>query len=103
MWPFKKNQVTIPSVHFDHASGNDFDKNAENDFNLWLSNQNGKLPKICCTRFQQAIDDNEIKYSYRDTSSIDETAWYIEGMWHIYFCPFYRLNIQGGRFGNVEV
>ena len=101
MWLFKKKQISIPSIHMDHSSGMDYDKDAENKFNQWLSNQNGKLPKVCCSRFQHAIDEKEIKYSYINTISVDETAWYVEGMWHIYFCPFCGSNIQGGGFGKI--
>lgn len=103
MWPFSKKNKTYPSIHLDHASGPDFDKNSEEKFKKWLSGLNGQIPGICCDRFKQAVEEHEIKFSYSDTTAVDETAWYIEGMWHIYYCPFCGKHIKGGGFGSFDV
>lgn len=102
MWSFAKKQSNHPSIHLDHASGPEYDDKEKVKFDKWISSLNGQIPEICCDRFIAAIDEKEIKFAYADTLDVDETGWYIEGMWHIYYCPFCGKNIKGGGFGSFD-
>jgi hypothetical protein len=55
--------------------------------------------KYCCVRFAEAVNANEILHS----ESHDETDWYIEGLWHIYYCPFCGADVKGQGWGEFEV
>jgi hypothetical protein len=58
------------------------------------SGENGqkrmKSTGSCCARFAEVIKLNEILHS----EDHDETEWYFDGLWHIYYCPFCRSNIK---------
>jgi hypothetical protein len=57
-----------------------------------------KTLKYCCTRFAEAVNEKEIKHS----SSNDETEWFIDGLWHLYYCPFCGSFIKGKGYGKYE-
>ena len=59
-------------------------------------------PGSCCGRFKEAAKHEEICFSYSDTNKIDETAWYIDKLWHIYYCPFCGKFIKGEGFGDFD-
>ena len=102
MWPTAKNSSSRPSIHLDHASGPEYDDGEKKKFNAWIGRQKEQMPDICCDRFMSAIKEREIKFSYSNNSDVDETAWYVEGMWHIYYCPFCGKNVKGGGFGSFD-
>jgi hypothetical protein len=55
--------------------------------------------KICCERFKEFYEGGEITFAYTDTEEIDETQWFIEGLAHLYYCPFCGEYIKGRGFG----
>jgi len=57
---------------------------------------------LCCERFRDAYAAGEILYAYKETSRIDETAWIIDGLWHMYYCPFCGAFIKGQGFGDYD-
>lgn len=58
-----------------------------------------KPEKICCERFQDFYETGEIVFAYADTQEIDETQWFIDGLAHLYYCPFCGEYIKGRGFG----
>ena len=61
-----------------------------------------KITEVCCERFYEWYQSGEISYAYERHSNIDETEWIIDGMAHIYFCPFCGAFIKGHGFGNYD-
>ncbi len=53
---------------------------------------------VCCDRFYEAYVADEISHAYEEHSEIDETEWFISGLWHLYFCPFCGTSIVGRGF-----
>ena len=58
--------------------------------------------KLCCERFAEWYHSGEIQYAYENHTNIDETEWIIDGMAHIYYCPFCGAFIKGHGFGNFD-
>ncbi|MDD2467250.1 MAG: hypothetical protein PHI97_24955 [Desulfobulbus sp.] len=58
--------------------------------------------EVCCDRFFEAYVSNEISYAYEKHANIDETQWYISGLWHLYYCPFCGTWIKGRGFGREK-
>jgi len=58
-----------------------------------------KLTDLCCERFYDAYLPDEISFAYEEHAEIDETDWYISGLWHLYYCPFCGAAIKGRGFG----
>ncbi|MFH1876714.1 MAG: hypothetical protein ABH865_07465 [Candidatus Omnitrophota bacterium] len=63
--------------------------------------ENTKI-EYCCSRFKEAVQNDEICFSYSNTNKIDETAWAIDKLWHIYYCPFCGKFIKGEGFGDFD-
>jgi hypothetical protein len=65
-----------------------------------------KTPKrirYCCERFALAVKEKEIMHSYSSPrATIDETTWFINTLWHLYYCPFCGAFIKGKGFGNYD-
>jgi len=57
---------------------------------------------LCCERFAESYGRGEICYSYEDSPEDDETEWYIDGFYHLYYCPFCGAFIKGHGFGNYD-
>jgi hypothetical protein len=74
----------------------------ENDFFENIEIFRFKEPEHCCTRFSEAVLKGEILYAYKEFDDIDETAWFVESKWHIYFCPFCGTNVRGIGFGSYH-
>jgi hypothetical protein len=55
--------------------------------------------KYCCDRFRDFAKEDEIIYAYKYSRAIDETAWIVDGHFHIYYCPFCGTYIKGRGFG----
>ena len=53
----------------------------------------------CCTRFSEAVAAEEIMHS----ADNDETEWFIDGLWHIYFCPFCGTDVRGSGWGEYGI
>lgn len=47
-----------------------------------------QLEEVCCERFYEAYLAGEICYAYEKSQEIDETEWYVNELWHLYYCPF---------------
>ncbi|MFA5793590.1 MAG: hypothetical protein WC980_00770 [Candidatus Brocadiia bacterium] len=60
-----------------------------------------KKDKYCCSRFAEFVKEGEFYYAYEDCKDIDETAWVISGVCHMYYCPFCGKYIKGRGFGVV--
>lgn len=60
-------------------------------------------PEFCCPRFEKAVVNREIHFSYDNSNGIDETAWFINTLWHIYYCPFCGTFIKGEGFGDYDL
>ena len=91
----------------DYASGKDNIDEEIEAFNKWFVALNGRHPEPCCECFAEAVKEGEIKFSYSQHTAIeqpeiDETAWYVEGMWHLYYCPFCGADVKGGGFGSYR-
>ncbi len=99
---FKKVKKEEPSFHFDYSSGKDDISEEIQAHSEWLAELDGNLPDLCCERFKDAVESKDIKFSYSEIEEIDETAWYVEGMWHLYFCPFCGKEIKGLGFGSYR-
>lgn len=99
---FKKNKTEEPFFHIDYSSGKDDISQETQALKNWLNELDGNLPDICCVRFQDAVESKDIKFSYSNDNEIDETAWYVEGKWHLYFCPFCGNKIKGVGFGSFR-
>src|SRR5271157_1578214 len=52
--------------------------------------------KYCCERFSEALKNNEVVHGSKN----DETEWFIDGLWHIYYCPFCGASIKGRGWGD---
>jgi hypothetical protein len=103
MWPFKKKETA--SIHIDYIANPKYVSEMEEDFKNKLSELKSEILKPCCSRFTVAVSDGEIRYAYENVcgiNDIDETAWFIEGKWHIYFCPFCGKDIRGVGFGSYH-
>ena len=61
-----------------------------------------KIKVFCCERFKESYELGEISYSYENHSEIDETEWYINGFYHLYYCPFCGAFIKGYGYGNYD-
>ena len=61
-----------------------------------------KVRTFCCERFKASYERGEISYSYESRRDIDETEWYINEFYHLYYCPFCGAFIKGYGFGNYE-
>jgi hypothetical protein len=61
-----------------------------------------KIKKVCCERFNEWYQSGEICYAYEGNQAIDETEWYIDGIGHLYYCPFCGAFIKGYGFGNYD-
>jgi hypothetical protein len=61
-----------------------------------------KVRTFCCERFKECYERGEISYSYESPRDIDETEWYINEFYHLYYCPFCGAFIKGYGFGNYE-
>jgi hypothetical protein len=57
-----------------------------------------KQAEVCCKRFYEAYLADEISHAYEVHSEIDETEWFISGLWHLYYCPFCGTFIKGRGF-----
>jgi hypothetical protein len=57
---------------------------------------------LCCERFKESYERGEISYSYENSSDIDETEWYIDEFYHLYYCPFCGAFIKGHGSGNYD-
>ena len=57
---------------------------------------------LCCEQFRQSYELGEITYAYEDGNDIDETEWFINEFYHIYYCPFCGAYIKGYGYGNYE-
>jgi hypothetical protein len=57
---------------------------------------------LCCERFRKSYEQGEISYSYEQSDDADETEWYINYLWHLYYCPFCGAFIKGYGFGDYE-
>lgn len=68
------------------------------EFNRQLTGT--KPENFCCERFHDCYKEREILFAYADTQEIDETQWYVEGFFHLYYCPFCGASIKGRGFGN---
>ena len=55
--------------------------------------------KYCCIRLKESIYNGSIGFSPKRTK--DETRWFINGGYHIYFCPFCGKYIKGKGWGRV--
>ena len=62
----------------------------------------GSNLSLCCPRFAEAHKSGEVVYAYSNSTNIDETSWFIPGLWHLYFCPFCGENIKGIGFGDYD-
>jgi hypothetical protein len=61
-----------------------------------------QITEVCCERFDEWYQSGEISYAYERHLNIDETEWIIDGMAHIYFCPFCGAFIKGYGFGDYD-
>jgi hypothetical protein len=55
----------------------------------------------CCERFANAVSEREIISAAKN----DETAWFINKLWHIYYCPFCGASVKGkgwGKYNNKQ-
>ena len=52
----------------------------------------------CCERFADAAREREII----PASEKDETAWFINRLWHIYYCPFCGESVKGKGWGQFN-
>lgn len=97
MWPFSKKKIEPARFHVDYASDPDFSASEE----VAIKEAIVPMEKVepCCGRFVEAVKEKEIVYSYSESNDMDETAWFISGFWHLYFCPFCGKNIKGPGFG----
>jgi hypothetical protein len=59
-----------------------------------------KRVDVCCERFYGAYVADEISYAYEKHEGIDETEWFISGLWHLYYCPFCGALIKGRGFSD---
>lgn len=57
---------------------------------------------FCCERFSESYERGEISYAYEKNLDIDETEWFIDEFYHLYYCPFCGAFIKGHGFGNYE-
>ncbi|MDD2467848.1 MAG: hypothetical protein PHI97_28040 [Desulfobulbus sp.] len=57
---------------------------------------------VCCNSFYEAYAADEISYAYEKHEEIDETEWFISGLWHLHYCPFCGALIEGRGFGAHE-
>ncbi|MDH3455038.1 MAG: hypothetical protein OEL80_07795 [Desulfuromonadales bacterium] len=53
---------------------------------------------FCCERFEEAVEEHEIYHSPDN----DETEWYIDMLWHLYYCPFCGTFIKGKGWGEYH-
>lgn len=53
---------------------------------------------FCCPRFEEAVKEKEIYHSPDD----DETEWYVDMLWHLYYCPFCGKFIKGNGWGEYH-
>lgn len=89
-------------IHFDF-SGFELTKKEISAHGKYLNKIKNEGKKYCCKRFEQAVKDGEIVYSYKLNCDIDETAWFIPGKWHLYFCPFCGVNIKESGYGVYDI
>lgn len=61
-----------------------------------------KISDVCCDRFYEAYLADEISFAYDKRTELDETEWFISGLWHLYYCPFCGAFIKGRGFGNND-
>lgn len=61
-----------------------------------------KRADVCCERFFEAYESGEISHSYEKQKEMDETEWYINGLWHLYYCPFCGSSIKGRGTGDYD-
>jgi hypothetical protein len=55
---------------------------------------------FCCWRLKAAYEEDDPEHEVLVfTRKFDETQWYINGLAHLYFCPFCRSYIAGEGFG----
>jgi hypothetical protein len=66
-------------------------------FNRFLTGT--KPEKICCERFKEFYETGDIVFAYAKTQEIDETQWLVNGLAHLYYCPFCGEYIKGRGFG----
>lgn len=59
-------------------------------------------PPLYCERFAESYERGEIFYSYENSLEDDETEWYIDEFYHLYYCPFCGAFIKGHGFGNYD-
>jgi len=52
----------------------------------------------CCERFAEAVKAKEIIHSDQN----DETEWFINDLWHIYYCPFCGASVKGKGWGQYN-
>jgi len=60
------------------------------------------LQNCCCERFADFFKSGEIRYAYEKHQEVDETEWIIDGVGHLYYCPFCGAFIKGYGFGNYD-
>ena len=58
-----------------------------------------KQKEHCCDRFAEAVKAKEIIHSDQN----DETEWFINDLWHIYYCPFCGANVKGEGWGQYRI
>lgn len=55
---------------------------------------------FCCERLKDMYEENDPNHEILVyTRDFDETQWYINGLGHLYFCPFCGCYIKGEGFG----
>jgi hypothetical protein len=57
-----------------------------------------KQKEHCCERFADAVNAKEIIHSDEN----DETEWFINDLWHIYYCPFCGAYVKGKGWGRYS-
>jgi len=98
----KSDKYSEKKIHLDFASNPKCLTGMEKEFKKKISSLIKNPPKPCCPRFAEAVRSGEIQYSYQNSAEIDETSWFIEDKWHIYFCPFCGKCIRGIGFGSYH-
>jgi hypothetical protein len=58
-----------------------------------------KQNEHCCERFGEAVKAKEIIHSDQN----DETEWFINNLWHIYYCPFCGAFVKGKGWGQYRI
>jgi len=67
-----------------------------------MKKERAKIQAFCGERFKESYDLGEIIYSYDKEYDIDETEWYINNKYHLYYCPFCGAFIKGCGYGDYD-